>query len=60
MNEFTYEVDIKAKTKEEATEKMKAICTLLDKLNEKELSKLAYIVKHDPVKTKMAKMALGV
>ncbi|MBL7773595.1 MAG: hypothetical protein JNM95_12085 [Chitinophagaceae bacterium] len=60
MNEYTYEVQVKAKTKEESIEKMQAICTLLDKLNEKELSKLAYIVKHDPIKTKMAKMALGV
>ena len=60
MTEYKYEIQVQAKTKEQSIEKMKAICVLLDNLNEKELSKLAYIVQHDPIKTKMAKMALGV
>jgi hypothetical protein len=60
MNEYTYKITLQAKTQEEAVQKMQAITTLLDELNEKELSKLAYVVKNDPVKTKMAKLALGV
>lgn len=60
MNEYTYKISIQAKTKEEAIAKMTALCALSDSLNEKELSKLAHVVKNDPVKTKMAKLALGV
>lgn len=60
MNEYTYKITLQAKTQEEAVKKMQAITSLLDELNEKELSKLAYVVKNDPVKTKMAKLALGV
>lgn len=60
MKEFTYQITLQAKTQDEAIKKMEAICTLSDCLNEKEMSKLAHVVKNDPVKTKMAKLALGV
>lgn len=60
MNEYKYNITLQANSKEEAIKKMQAITALLDELNEKELSKLAYVVKNDPMKTKMAKMALGV
>jgi hypothetical protein len=60
MNEFTYNITISAKTQDEAANKMQAIAILLDELKEKELTKLAQVVKNDPIKTKMAKMALGV
>lgn len=60
MNEYTYKITLQAKTQDEAVKKMQAITSLLDELNEKELSKLAHVVKNDPVKTKMAKLALGV
>ena len=60
MNTFNYEIDIQATTKEEAQSKIKSVCDLLKKLNEKELSKLAYIVMNDPIKTAFAKRALGV
>lgn len=60
MNTYNYEVQVQATSKEEAQSKMKSICDLLKKLNEKELSKLAYIVMNDPVKTALAKRALGV
>jgi hypothetical protein len=60
MNEFTYNITIIAKTQDEAANKMQAIAILLDELKEKELTKLAQVVKNDPIKTKMAKMALGV
>ena len=60
MNEYTYNLTILATSQEESIKKMQAISILLDELKEKELSKLAHVVKHDPIKTKMAKMALGV
>lgn len=60
MNTYKYEVQVQATSKEEAQSKMKSICDLLKKLNEKELAKLAHIVMNDPVKTALAKRALGV
>lgn len=60
MNTYNYEVQVEATSKEEAQRKMQAVCDLLKKLNEKELSKLAYIVMNDPIKTTLAKRALGV
>jgi nicotinate-nucleotide pyrophosphorylase len=60
MEKFTYKITVEAKDNDEATKKMQAACILLDNLTEKEISKLAYVVKHDPVKTRMAKIALGV
>jgi nicotinate-nucleotide pyrophosphorylase len=60
MEKFTYKITVEAKDNNEATKKLQAACILLDFLNEKEISKLAYVVKHDPVKTRMAKIALGV
>jgi hypothetical protein len=60
MKDYKYEIKLQAETKEEAVNKMTAVCTLLTKLTEKELSKLAYVVEYDPIKTKMAKIALGV
>lgn len=60
MAKHTYEITINASSSKEANAKMKALTTLASKLSEKELSKLAWIVKNDPVKTAMAKQALGV
>jgi hypothetical protein len=60
MKPFTYKINVHATDSEEAEKKLLAVCALLDNLSEKEISKLAYIVKNDPVKTKMAKIALGV
>jgi len=54
---FTVTVD--AKTGAEAEEKIKAVTTLLSLLSEKELSRMAHVVKHDPVKTALAKTYLG-
>jgi hypothetical protein len=39
---------------------MTALITLASKLREKELAKLAHIIKHDPIKTALAKKYLGV
>ena len=60
MSKFSYDIEISASNESEADTKMQALTILAIKLNAKELEKLAYIVKHDPVKTALAKQALGV
>lgn len=60
MKKYFFEISIEAKTENEADAKMKALTALASKLSEKELSKLAHIIKHDPVKTALAKKYLGV
>jgi hypothetical protein len=60
MNKFSYDISIEAKSEQEADSKMTALTTLASKLSETELSKLAHIIKHDPVKTALAKKYLGV
>jgi len=60
MTTFNYEINIEATTEVEADTKMKAVTILVKKLKVTELAKLAHIVQNDPVKTAMAKRALGV
>ena len=60
MQKFHYDISIEAKSESEANAKMNALTTLASKLSEKELSKLAHVIKHDPVKTALAKKYLGV
>jgi hypothetical protein len=60
MKKFRYEITIEATEEKESVLKMQAVVILVSKLTAKELDKLAYIVKHDPVKLAMAKNALGV
>lgn len=60
MSKHTYTITIEAKTEKEAEAKMQALTTLTSRLTENELSKLAYVIKHDPVKTALAKRYLGV
>jgi hypothetical protein len=60
MAKFNYEIEIEAPSEKEADNKMQSATTLLTKLNGNELSKLAHIVKNDPVKLALAKSALGV
>jgi len=60
MKKFGYDISIEARTEQEADSKMRALTTLASKLSETELSKLAHIIKHDPVKTALAKKYLGV
>jgi hypothetical protein len=60
MKKYNYELEIGASNEKEADIKMEALIILAAKLNAKELDKLAYIVKNDPVKTALAKKALGV
>ncbi|NCT73983.1 MAG: hypothetical protein GXC78_05590 [Chitinophagaceae bacterium] len=57
---YQYTMTIEAKREPEADAKMQALTTLASRLSEKELSKLAHVIKHDPVKTALAKKYLGV
>lgn len=60
MNKFDYTITISAKEEAVADEKVKALTILSAKLSAKELTKLAHVVAHDPVKKAMAKAYLGV
>jgi hypothetical protein len=57
---YHYEFSIEAATETEAENKMKALTVLAKHLKEKELGKLAHVIKNDPVKTALAKRYLGV
>jgi hypothetical protein len=57
---YHYEFSIEAATETEAVNKMKALTVLAKNLKEKELCKLANVIKNDPVKTALAKRYLGV
>src|SRR6476661_4399698 len=57
MRKYNYELEIAASNEKEADVKMEALTILAAKLNAKELEKLGYIVKNDPIKTAMAKKA---
>lgn len=60
MKKYQYDITIEAKTEQEADSKMSALTILASRLSEKELSKLAHVIKHDPIKTALAKKYLGV
>lgn len=60
MTKFKYNITIEAKAEADADAKMQALTTLASKLSVKELSKLAHVIKNDPVKTALAKRYLGV
>lgn len=59
MNKFSYDVTIEANSQEDALIKLKAASVLMQKLKPKEITRLAEVVKNDPVKTAIAKKALG-
>lgn len=60
MKKYHYDLSIEASSESEAEAKMTALTTLASKLSQKELTKLAHVIKHDPVKTALAKKYLGV
>ena len=60
MSRHSYTINIEAKNEKEAEAKMQALTILASRLSEKELSKLAHVIKNDPVKTTLAKRYLGV
>lgn len=60
MKDYSYTLKIPALLEKEATEKMAALTVLASGLTAKELTKLAHVVKHDPLKLALAKKYLGV
>ncbi|MGZ4065032.1 MAG: hypothetical protein ACXVP0_18790 [Bacteroidia bacterium] len=60
MNKYSYDLVISASNENEADTKMKALTILARKLTARELDKLGNMVENDPVKTRLAKQALGV
>lgn len=59
MSKYSFDISIEAESQKEAEEKLMAAIVLLRKLKVKEIKKLADIVQNDPVKTAIAKKALG-
>lgn len=60
MKSYTYKVTLEERSEGEADAKIDALTTLAKKLTLQELTKLAHVVKTDPVKTALAKQYLGV
>ncbi|MFB6453802.1 hypothetical protein ACE38W_00920 [Chitinophaga sp. Hz27] len=60
MKDYNYNIRISALLEKDATEKVAALAILAQHLNVKELTKLAYVVKSDPLKLALAKKYLGV
>jgi hypothetical protein len=60
MKSYTYKFTLEENSEQDADAKIEALSTLAKKLSAKELSKLAHVVKTDPVKTALAKKYLGV
>ncbi len=60
MKSYKYQLTLEEKTETEADAKMEALTVLAKKLTVKELSKLAHVIKTDPIKTALAKKYLGV
>lgn len=60
MKSYTYKISLEEKTEADADAKVEALTVLAKKLSTKELTKLAHVVKTDPVKTALAKQYLGV
>ena len=60
MKKYHYDISIEAKDETAADAKMAALTTLASTLKANELSKLAHVIKHDPIKTALAKKYLGV
>lgn len=60
MKNYSFSIHIPASQEKDATDKMKALTILASSLTVVELTKLAHVIKHDPVKTALAKKYLGV
>lgn len=59
MKKHTFEISIEAASQQDAVTKLQAASILMQRLNPKEIMKLADVVQNDPVKTALAKKALG-
>ena len=60
MQRFDFEMQIPAKTQEEAIHKANAIAALAMELSAEELEKLVHVIKHDPEKRALARKFLGI
>jgi hypothetical protein len=60
MKSYPFEISIEDINEADALQRLKAAVTLMKRLKLSEIQKLAHIVEHDPIKTAMAKRALGV
>jgi hypothetical protein len=56
---YTFQITIEAESEKDAQDKMDAAAVLIKKLKTREVKKLAEVVVLDPVKTAIAKKALG-
>ena len=59
MNKYSFDVTIEAESQQQAEVKLRAAMVLVQKLKTNEIAKLADVVKNDPIKTGIAKRALG-
>lgn len=59
MNKYSFEITIEAQGQADAEVKLQSATILMQKLKARELAKLADVVKNDPIKTAIAKRALG-
>jgi hypothetical protein len=59
MNKYSFDISIEASSQDEALVKLKAASVLMQKLKSNEINRLAEVVKNDPLKTAIAKKALG-
>ncbi len=59
MSKYSFDIELEADSEREATEKVKAAITLIQKLKTTEIKKLAEVVATDPTKTALAKKYLG-
>jgi hypothetical protein len=57
---YTFNITIEAESEKDAQDKMDSAAILLKKLKTREIKKLAEVIVLDPVKTAIAKRALGV
>jgi hypothetical protein len=58
MEKHKFTLVIEARSNADAEQKVKSLTTLASNLSAKELEKLTYVVKNDPVKTALAKKYL--
>lgn len=59
MQKYNYEITIEANSSQDAETILRSAITLMKKLKPNEIRKLADVVANDPVKTALAKRAMG-
>ncbi len=56
---YSFEITIESASEEDAQLKLKAATVLMQKLKTNEITRLADVVKNDPMRTAIAKKAMG-